>query len=234
MGKNYTDAEAKALILEIGRRMYSRQLVSSNDGNISIRTGGGRIWLTPSGVSKGFMTEEMLVCVDLNGCVLEGTRKPSSESKMHLRVYRENPAVNAVVHAHPVTATAFAIARVPLDLALMTESVIGLGVVPVAPYATAGTDAVAESVAPYCREYHALLLANHGALTWGGEAMQAYYRMESVEACAQVMLRLGLLNRPPQVLTACQRQELLDARKNFGIHTGGVPRCAEDLKKEWR
>lgn len=234
MSKNYTDAEAKALILEIGRRMYGRQMVSSNDGNISIRTGGGRIWLTPSGVSKGFMTEEMLVCVDLDGRVLEGTQKPSSESKMHLRVYQENPAVNAVVHAHPITATAFAIARVPLDLALMTESVIGLGVVPVAPYATAGTDAVAESVAPYCREYHALLLANHGALTWGGEAMQAYYRMESVEACAQVMLRLGLLNRPPQVLTASQRQELLDRRKNFGIRTGGIPRCAEDLEKECR
>ena len=232
MEKNYTDAEAKALILEIGRRMYSRQLVSSNDGNISIRTGEGRIWLTPSGVSKGFMTEEMLVCVDLSGRVLEGTRKPSSESRMHLRVYRENPAVNAVVHAHPVTATAFAIARVPLDLALMTESVIGLGVVPVAPYATAGTDAVAESVAPYCREYHALLLANHGALTWGEEAMQAYFRMESVEACAQVMLRLGLLDRPARVLTACQRQELLDGRKNFGIRTGGVPRCAEDLEKD--
>ena len=232
MEKKYTDAEAKAVILEIGRRMYARQMVSANDGNISVRTAEGRIWMTPSGVSKGFMTGEMLVCVDENGRVLEGNQKPSSESKMHLRVYRENPAVRAVVHAHPVTATAFAIARVPLDLALMTESVIGLGVVPVASYATAGTDAVAESVAPYCREYHALLLANHGALTWGEDAMQAYYRMESVEACAQVMLRLGLLDRPPKILTARERQELLEAREAFGIRSGGIPRCAEDLREE--
>lgn len=227
-----TDAQAKALILEIGRRMYERRYVSANDGNISIRTEPERIWVTPAGVSKGYMTEELLLCVDPEGRVLEGTGKPSSELRMHLRVYRENPEVRCVVHAHPVAATSFAIARIPLDVALMTESVLGLGVVPVAEYATAGTEAVADSVAPYCRDYHAVLLANHGALTWGEDAMQAYYRMESLECCASVMMNLGYLDRPAQVLRRSQVNELLEIRRGLGVHTGGTPRCAEDLETE--
>ena len=143
-----TDQEARRQILDIGRRMYEQQYVSSNDGNISIRVGENRIWVTPTGVSKGYMTEDILVCLDLSGNILEGTAKPSSEVKMHLRVYQENSAVRAVVHAHPIASTAFAIARIPLDVALMTESVVGLGVVPVAPYATTGSQGIPDSVAP--------------------------------------------------------------------------------------
>lgn len=186
-----TDEQAKALILEVGRRMFERQYVAANDGNISIRTGENRIWVTPAGVSKGYMTEDQLVCVALDGTVLEGTAKPSSETKMHLRVYQENPDVGSVVHAHPVVATTFSIARIPLDVAIMTESVIGLGVVPVADYATTGTQGVPDSVAPFCKEYNACLLANHGALTWGKDAMQAYYRMETLECYAAIMMNLG-------------------------------------------
>ena len=102
-----TDTQAKALILEVGRRMFQRQYVAANDGNISVRTGEDRVWVTPAGVSKGYMTEDMLVCVDLNGTILEGTAKPSSETKMHLRVYRENPDVGSVVHAHPIALLPF-------------------------------------------------------------------------------------------------------------------------------
>jgi len=224
-----TDKQAKELILEVGRRMFERQYVAANDGNISIRTGENRVWVTPAGVSKGYMTEEMLVCVDLDGNVLEGTAKASSETKMHLRVYRENPDVGSVVHAHPVAATTFSIARIPLDAAIMTESVIGLGVVPLAEYATTGTQAVPDSVAPFCRDYNACLLANHGALTWGRDAMQAYYRMETLECYAAIMMNLGYLNRPPCLLTRAQVEELLEIRRNLGVTTGGTPRCAEDL-----
>lgn len=224
-----TEEQAKELILEIGRRLYERRYVAANDGNISIRTGENRVWVTPTGVSKGYMTGDMLVCVDLEGNVVEGGGRPSSETGMHLRVYRENPAVGAVVHAHPVAATSFAIARVPLDVALMTESVLGLGVVPVAEYATTGTQAVPDSVAPYCRDYNAVLLANHGALTWGADAMQAYYRMETLECCASIMMNLGYLNRPPQVLTRKQVGELVALREERGVSAGGRPLCAEDL-----
>jgi L-fuculose-phosphate aldolase len=224
-----TDEQAKALILEVGRRMFERQYVAANDGNISIRTGTNRIWVTPAGVSKGYMTEDQLVCVDLDGTVLVGTAKPSSETKMHLRVYQENPDVGSVVHAHPVVATTFSIARIPLDVAIMTESVIGLGVVPVADYATTGTQGVPDSVAPFCKEYNACLLANHGALTWGKDAMQAYYRMETLECYAAIMMNLGYLNQPPCVLNRSQVEELLEIRKNLGVTSGGIPRCAEDL-----
>ena len=229
MNTYLTDAEARRSILDIGRRMYERQFVAANDGNISIRTGDGRIWVTPSGVSKGYMAEEMLLCVDMEGNVLEGHGKPSSESGMHLRIYRENPAVRAIVHAHPVTATSFAIARVPLDVALMTESVIGLGVVPVAEYAVTGSPAIADSVAPFCHDYNALLLANHGAVTWGTDPLQAWYRMETLECVAQVMKNLGYLDRPAHVLTRAQVAELIAIRENLGVTAGGTPLCAEDL-----
>lgn len=222
-----TDRQAKELILEVGRRMYQRQFVAANDGNISVRVDGDRVWVTPAGVSKGYLTEELLVCVDLNGQVLEGTAKPSSETAMHLRVYRENSDVGGVVHAHPIAATAFAVARVPLDAAILTESVIGLGVVPVAEYATTGTKAVAESVAPFCRDYNACLLANHGALTWGTDVMQAYFRMETLEHCANILLKLGALDQPPCLLTHGQVEELLDIRRRLGVNSGGVPRCAD-------
>ena len=224
-----TDENAKRLIIDIGRRMFERQYVSSNDGNISIRTGENCIWVTPTGVSKGYMSEDMLVCVDLEGNILEGGGKPSSETKMHLRVYQENPQVGSVVHAHPIAATTFAIARIPLNVALMTESVVGLGVVPVAKYATSGTQAVPDSIAPYCRTYNAVLLANHGALTWGKDGLQAYYRMESLECYATIMMNLGYLNRSARVLTQSEVNELLEIRRSLGITTGGTPVCSEDL-----
>ena len=96
-----SDAQAKAEILDAGRKIYQRGLVAANDGNLSVRVGDNALWVTPTGVSKGAMTEDMLVKLSLDGTVLEGTRKPSSETKMHLRIYQENPAVRAVVHAHP-------------------------------------------------------------------------------------------------------------------------------------
>ena len=151
-----SDAQAKAEILDAGRKIYQRGLVAANDGNLSVRVGDNALWVTPTGVSKGAMTEDMLVKLSLDGTVLEGTRKPSSETKMHLRIYQENPAVRAVVHAHPPAATAFAAAGLPLDRPVLQEAVVQLGTVPVAPFALPGSQAVADSVAPYCQAYRAL------------------------------------------------------------------------------
>jgi len=224
-----SEIKIKEQICDIGKRIYDRGMVAANDGNISVKLNDHEYLCTPTGVSKGFMTEDMMVCIDLEGKILEGTRKPSSEVKMHLRAYRESSKIKAVVHAHPIAATTFAIARIPLDKAIMTESVIGLGVVPVAPYATAGTQAVPDSVAPFFCDYNAVLLANHGALTWGEDPLQAYYRMESVECCATVMMNLGYLDRPAQLLTRAQMEELVAMRGNFGVTAGGLPLCAEDI-----
>lgn len=188
-----TDAQAKAEILAAGLKIYQRGLVAANDGNLSVRVGGNALWVTPTGVSKGSMTEDMLVKLDLDGNRLEGTRKPSSETKMHLRIYKENPDVRAVVHAHPPAATAFACAGIPLDKPVIQEAVVFLGTVPVAPFALPGSEGVANSVAPFCRDYRALLLEYHGAVTWGESMEQAHYRLECLEQLANVTLHLKTL-----------------------------------------
>ena len=203
-----TDAQAKAAILDAGRKIYQRGLVAANDGNLSVRVGENALWVTPTGVSKGSMTEEMLVKLDLDGNLLEGVRKPSSETKMHLRIYQEDPLVRAVVHAHPPAATAFAAAGLPLDRPVLQEAVVQLGAVPVAPFALPGSQGVADSVAPYCRQYRALLLEYHGAVTWGRDVVQAWHRTQALEQyCKQRYLGL-LLGRPIPVLEPEEVREL--------------------------
>ncbi len=211
-----TDAQAKAAILDAGRKIYQRGLVAANDGNLSVRVGENALWVTPTGVSKGSMTEEMLVKLDLDGNLLEGVRKPSSEAKMHLRIYQEDPLVRAVVHAHPPAATAFAAAGLPLDRPVLQEAVVQLGTVPVAPFALPGSQGVADSVAPYCRQYRALLLEYHGAVTWGDSMEQAYYRLECLEQLATVTLHLRTLGCGRQMPDALVR-ELEGLRPSWGI-----------------
>lgn len=225
---NYmTDAEAKKAILDIGRRMYNREFVAANDGNISVRVGEDVIWTTPTGVSKGFMSEDMLVKIDLNGNVIEGRLKPSSEIKMHLRVYKENPEILAVTHAHPPIATSFAIAGESLDDAILTEGVLNLGVIHVAEYATPGTDEVPESIAKYVGEYNGVLLANHGALSWGKDVYQAFYRLESIEYYAKIVMYTKYIIGKQNCFSKEQVEKLIEVRKKFGITSGGVPKCGE-------
>ena len=211
-----TDAQAKAAILDAGRKIYQRGLVAANDGNLSVRVGENALWVTPTGVSKGSMTEEMLVKLDLDGNLLEGVRKPSSETRMHLRIYQEAPLVRAVVHAHPPAATAFAAAGLPLDRPVLQEAVVQLGTVPVAPFALPGSQGVADSVAPYCRQYRALLLEYHGAVTWGDSMEQAHYRLECLEQLATVTLHLRTLGCDRQMPDALVR-ELEGLRPSWGI-----------------
>ena len=214
---NYpTDKEAKELILEVGRRLYNKGFVASNDGNISCKVSSDAIWATPTGVSKGFMTEDMLVKLSLTGEILEGTTKPSSEIKMHLRVYLENPDIGGVVHAHSPYATCAAAAEKSLDGEFLTETLMGVGKVPCAPFAMPGSEEVPDSIAPYCKDYNAVLLAHHGPLTWGKDLMQAYMRMESVEFFAQVTLMENLIPGGYPKLTAEQVQGLEDIRRRLG------------------
>ena len=142
---------------------------------------------------------------------------------MHLRVYRENPEVHGVVHAHPPVSVAFAIAGRDLDFAYYPEAIVNLGVIRVAPYALPGSEEVPESVAPFCREYNAVLLANHGPLTWGKDVREAYYRLEALENYAWITLLLeGFLGRARE-LDDGQLGEILAIRGKLGIHAGGVP-----------
>ncbi len=227
-----TEQEAKDAILEIGRRMYEKNFVAANDGNISVKVGDATIWCTPTGVSKGFMTEDMLVRMDLDGNVLEGSHRPSSEIKMHLKVYRENPEVGAVVHAHPPAATAHAVAGIPLNRAILTETVMGIGEIPLAPYAMPGTEEVPDSIVPYLHTHNGCLLENHGAITWGRDAMEAWMRMESLEYFALIDLYTYGAPGHATVLTRAQIDRLIERRANDGILTGGRPLGREDLNGE--
>lgn len=220
-----SEKKAKKAILDIGQRMYVRNFVAANDGNISIRTGENEVWATPTGVSKGFMKKKMLVKVDLEGNVLEGTKKPSSELKMHLRAYQENPELLSVCHAHPPICTCFAIAGIPLDVPVLAEAVITLGDVPVAPYAELGSKEVPEVIAPYCHTYNGVLLANHGAVTWAEDPYSAYYRLESMEYYANILMITGKILKEQNTLTEEQVERLLAMREKFGIKRGGRPRA---------
>ncbi len=220
-----TDYEAKSAILEVGRRMYAKNFVASNDGNISAKVSDDTIWCTPTGVSKGYMTDDMLVLMDLDGNVLSGNGKPSSEVKMHLRVYQENPEVGAVVHAHPPASTSYAIAGLPLNHAILTEAVMGIGEIPIAPYAMPGTEEVPDSITPYINTHNGCLLANHGAITWGKDVMEAWMRMESLEYYALVSMYTNGLIGQANELTCSQVDRLIERRTNSGISTGGRPLC---------
>lgn len=219
--------EAKEKIIEIGRRMYMKGFVAANDGNISCRLSPDIILTTPTGVSKGFMDGDMMVKMTLDGKVLsDGPYKPSSEVKMHIRAYMENPEIMAVTHAHPPVATSFAIAGIGLDQPILTEAIMALGSVPIAKYATPGTDEVPDSIAPFCRDFNAVLLANHGALTWGDSLMQAFYRLESVEYFATIMMYTGNIIGKSNKLSCEQIAPLLETRAKLGIKGGGIPSCA--------
>ncbi|MCH4032422.1 MAG: class II aldolase/adducin family protein [Lachnospiraceae bacterium] len=220
-----TDEEAKASIIDVGKRMYDRRFVASNDGNISCKVSEDTFWTTPTGVSKGFMTPDILVKMNLKGEILEGTCKPSSEVKMHMRVYQEDPEIKAVVHAHPMNATLFAVANRPINSRILAEGVVQLGVVPCAKTVIPGTQDVPDSIAPYVKDYNAVLLGNHGALTWSTEGvLNAYMRMESLEYFAEIILKSelyfhGEVNR----FTDAQVDELIEIRKKLGTNRGGRP-----------
>jgi len=175
-------------IIETGKRMYERGFVAANDGNISAKSDDGNIWITPTFVSKGDMTPDMMLKLSPDGEILCGERKRSSETGMHLRIYAENPEINAVVHAHPPFSTAFAVAELPLDLPIYPEAFVLLGEVPCAKYALPGSPEVGDSVAPYCKSHKALLLAHHGLVTWGKDLTQAWHRMESAEGYARIII----------------------------------------------
>jgi L-fuculose-phosphate aldolase len=172
------------------------------------------------------MTPDMMCITDLEGRKLEGDRDPSSEMLMHLEVYRQRPDVQAVVHAHPPTATGFAVAGIPLDRAVLAEVLTTLGSVPIAEYATPSTRELPEAVRKYIRAHDGMLLANHGALTVGADLYAAYYKMETIEHFAHISLVARMLGRENLI----SREEVLrlqELRGTYGIKAP-APICADD------
>ncbi len=210
--------EIKKMMCDIGRRVYNRGMVAANDGNFSVKLNDNEFLCTPTGVSKGFMTPEYICKVDAKGNVIQANPgfKPSSEIKMHMRVYEKRPDVGAVVHAHPSYATSFAIAGIPLTQPIMPEAVIALGCVPIAKYGTPSTMEIPDAVEEYLPYFDQVLLENHGALTWGPDLMNAYHKMESVEFYAELLYKSKMLGGPKE-FDKEQIAKLYEIRRQMGL-----------------
>ena len=203
-------------IVQYGRMLHQRGFVAAMDGNLSIRLDADHILVTPTCVSKGAMKPADMVVVDQEGRHVAGRRNVTSEIGMHLLIYRLREDVQAIVHAHPPTATGFAAAGIPLTEPLVCEVVIGLGCIPLARYGTPGTSELAKTLEPYVPDYDAILMSNHGVVAYADTLEHAYMKMETVEHFAQIALVTHLLGRQ-QPLKDTEVEKLLVARaKYFG------------------
>jgi L-fuculose-phosphate aldolase len=185
------EQQLKQEIVCICRMLHRKNYLAATDGNVSVRL-GDRLFTTPSGVHKGLMEADQVLTVDLEGNVVAGDGKPTSEIRMHLLAYELRPDVMAVVHAHLPYATACTLAGIDLLEPILPEVVITLGGVPTAPYATPGTEEVPESIRQFIQEYDAILLSRHGAMTVGRDVRDAYNKMEKLEHTARVVLAARL------------------------------------------
>jgi L-fuculose-phosphate aldolase len=196
--------------------MYDHGYIVACEGNLSVRLDGDRVLTTPTCMNKGTLDPDDLVVTDLQGRQLAGNRKMSSELAMHLLFYRMRPDVNAICHAHPPTATGFAVAGRALDQALLPEVIVGLGQIPLVRYATPGTPALSDALEPFVPHYDALLLANHGAVTCGTDLLTAFFRMETIEHFAKITLAAEMAGNPT-LLTSREVAKLIAARSRYYV-----------------
>jgi len=187
--------QARNALVEVGRWCYEHGFLAASDGNMSCRAAGDLIAATPTGLCKGMMAPEDIVILDAVGRRVEGRREASSEILLHLEIYKDRADVGGVVHAHPPTATGFAVARLPLAQCVLPEVILTLGDVPLAPYATPSTPEVPASIRPQIASHNAFLLANHGTVTMGATVQDAYFVLEKVEQFARIMLVARQLGR---------------------------------------
>jgi L-fuculose-phosphate aldolase len=212
-----SDHEQRQEIVRVGKMLHDKSFIAAGDGNISVRVDNYTILSTPTCMSKGMMTAEDLVTVDLSGRKTAGFREVSSEIAMHLMIYRVRPDVNAIVHAHPPTATGFAAAGIALDAPLVSEVVLTLGTVPLAQYATPGTSELVDALEPLVPGHNAILMANHGVVAYGADLMLAYMHMETVEHFARIMLVTNQLGQS-RPLTDEQVARLKEIRQRNEAH----------------
>ncbi len=218
-------AIARSQIVKVCRRMYERGFIAGTDGNVSVRLQGDRLLITPSGVHKGDLAEADLVIADMEGRLLEGSRRPSSEILMHLLCYQIRPEVNAVVHAHPVYAVALALSGVSLANCILPESCLSLGHILTAPYTTPGTEEVPNALRDLVVRADAVLLDRHGSLTLGPNLTVAYNRLESVEHTAKITHAARCLG-DVSPLTERQVDKLRMVAEKYGWAT--IPRGCDE------
>ncbi|OKL50436.1 class II aldolase/adducin family protein [Boudabousia marimammalium] len=210
--------QIKQEVVDVGYRIWLKGMVAANDGNISVRLDDKRILCTPTGVSKGSLTTDMLCVADYDGIAIEEPEgyKVSSEVKMHGAIYRENPDVKCVVHAHPMHATYYAIKGQPISVRALPENIIAMPEIPLSPYGTPSTYQLAENVAPYVKDYPCCLMEFHGAVAWGTSAAHAYLVMERLEFTAQLQFLLDSQG-VQRTLPEDEIQKLIGMRAQYGL-----------------
>lgn len=209
-------ADQIELMCEVGRRIWQRGMCAGNEGNHSVRVGENRFLCTPTQMSKGFLRPDDLCVIDEKGEQIAGMRRRSSEVLLHLAIYRERPDVNAVVHAHPPHATAFAIAGVDLPAGVHPEAEVFLGMVPTAPYVTPGDHRLGESIVPFVKTGNTILLQSHGVVCFDRSLETAYYDLEVVESYSRILLltkQIGSI----RTFNGKEVRGLLDLKKRFGL-----------------
>src|SRR5579884_3136920 len=209
-----SDHQFRKAIVQTGKMLHDRGFIAACDGNVSVRLDKKRVLVTPTGMSKGMMTSADLVIVDMNGRKIKGRREVTSEIGMHLLIYGMRSDIHAIVHAHPRTATGFAAAGLALDQPLVCEVVIVLGQIPLAPYGTPGTPELGKTLEPLIPQYDAILMANHGVVTYGADLQSAYMKMETVEHFARIALTTHILGRQ-QFLEEEEVEKLVVARQKY-------------------
>lgn len=213
----------KEQICDVCGKMWQLGWVAANDGNVSAKLEDGTFLVTPTGISKSFITPDKLLRINAKGEILEGAPgfRPSSEIKMHLRCYEKRDDVWSVIHAHPPGATGFAVAHKSMDMYNMIEDVAVIGSVPLTPYGTPSTAEVPDSIEPYLEEHDVVLLENHGALAVGSDVLTAFYRMESLELWAKITINAVILGGSRDISRE-NIDKLINLRSYYGV-TGRHP-----------
>jgi L-fuculose-phosphate aldolase len=217
-----SERQARQQIVRFGKMLHDRGYVAATDGNLSVRLNKRHILATPTAMSKGSLRPSDMVIVDRDGHVIAGRHHVSSEIAMHLLIYKLRPDVNGIVHAHPPTATGFAAAGIALDQPLVCEVVIGLGSIPLANYGTPGTPELCATLKPLISEYDAILMSNHGVVTYADTLEHAHMKMETVEHFAQIALVTHLLGQQRPLQDEALKK-LLVARSKYGGSHSAAP-----------
>ncbi|MBM4428559.1 MAG: class II aldolase/adducin family protein [Chloroflexi bacterium] len=211
-----TEFDLRLAIIECGRITYERHLTTSNDGNISIRMSDGNVLITPSGLSKGRLNPDDLLIVDLDGNVISSRpdRKPSSETPMHLEVYKHRDDVCAVLHAHPIFATTLTVADLQFPSDVLPEVLLTLGEVPITEYATPSSHEDAVVIRPFLKTHNAMILRQHGSLTYGKNLDEALIHLERIEHVAEIYWRAKMLGEVKRVPLEAQAK-LIELREKY-------------------
>lgn len=214
---------SKKTLVTISHQLYDKSFVTATDGNVSMRISENEILTTPTSICKGWITEDDLVIVNMNGELLHGTRKVSTEIQMHLFIYKHRHDIHAVVHAHPPYATGFAVAGKALVECVLPEVVVGIGPIPLAKYATPSTNEVCESLIPFIKDHSVILMQNHGVVAMGKDLWDAYFKIEKTEHAAKIIAIARMLGGE-RVLTEAEYEKLKAISfESYGIDLSNRP-----------